>query len=151
MLHQKLGRSIFFAVMTLVGGATLLPTNTASADEEQNARGHEQQLGEHIEGHIAFLKAELDITPAEETLWSAVAAVMRTDASDFERLKAKYPVLIQARETAPQHLEERVALAALRAKSEQCFLDAFRPLYQTLSDAQKKTADDLLGQKRDVQ
>lgn len=48
-----------------------------------------------------------------------------------------------------QHLEERADFTALRAKGEQRFLEAFRPLYERLSDAQKQAADDLLGQRRE--
>jgi hypothetical protein len=121
----------------------------AMANDDQSASSNEPHLGDHIEGHIAFLKAELHITPAEEAPWSKVAAVMRADAADFERFWPQNLAKIQAPPTALQHLEERVAYTALRAKCEQRFLDAFRPLYEMLSDAQKKTADELLGERRE--
>jgi len=43
--------------------------------------GHNAMAG-HIEGRIAFLKTELRITDAQQTLWSAVADPMSTTAKD---------------------------------------------------------------------
>ena len=45
---------------------------------------------------------------------------------------------------AVQRLEMRAKLATLRAQASQRTLDAFKPLYDSLSDEQKKTADELL-------
>jgi hypothetical protein len=120
------------------------------ARDDQSAPASERRFAEHIEGHIAFLKTELNITPAQESLWNAVATVMRVDVAEFERLKPQQSGKMPSRPTALQHLEERAAYMAQRAKSEQRFLDAFRPLYEKLSDAQKQSADELLGQWREA-
>jgi hypothetical protein len=130
-------------------GAMALPVSPAAAQAAQGAPAHERLFGEHVEGHIAFLKAELTITPAQEALWEKVAVVMRADVADFETFRAQDSARAQARPTALQHLEDRVAYTALRAKGEQRFLDAFRPLYNALSVAQKQSADELLGQRRE--
>ncbi len=130
----------------LAGGTALYPVSSAMAQEDQHAAADARHRGGHIEGHIAFLKAELNITPVQETLWGNVAAVMRADVADFEHLRQQGSAKIAARPTAVQHLQERAEYTALRAKSEQRFLDAFRPLYENLSDAQKQVADELLGQ-----
>ncbi len=134
---------------TILSATMLLPVSSALAQDEQNNSIHEQRIETHIEGHIAFLKAELNITPDQEAPWNTVAAVMRADATDFDRLRSQYLAMIQTPPTALRHLEERAAYTALQATCEQRFLDAFRPLYQKLSDAQKKTADELLGRARE--
>ena len=54
----------------------------------------------------------------------------------------------RAPQTALPYLETRARLAALRAEGEACFLAAFRPLYEALSADQRKTADELLTQRR---
>lgn len=101
-----------------------------------------REHGAHVEGHIAFLKAELGIAPAQEPLWAAVAAAMRQDVAELEQARKAQPATPP---NAVQRLERRAAIAALRAKGEQRFLDAFRPLYAALSEAQKRTADELIG------
>ena len=123
----------------IVGGPALFPFGSVLAQEGPGMPFHEH-FGSHIEGHIAFLKAELGITPAQEGLWDNVAAVMRADIADFQHLGPQ-----EARPTAPLYLQERARLAALRAQGEQRFLEAFRPLYEKLSNAQKQKADELFS------
>jgi len=146
MALNKAALSTLLLFTAIVGGTALSPLSSAMAQDKRGPLAEERHRGGHIEGHIAFLRAELGITPAQEELWGNVVAAMRADAADFERLRPQVSAEGQARPTALQHLEERAKYAALRAKSEQRFLDAFRPLYEKLSDAQKAVADELLGQ-----
>lgn len=130
----------------LIGGISPLSAPSAMAQTTQNdpSRGH---FSAHIEGHIAFLKAELHITPAQEALWGKVAEAMRIDVAEFDQFRLQHPT--ETKPTALRHLEERAAYTALRAQGEQRFLEAFRPLYEQLSDGQKQAADELLGQRRE--
>lgn len=138
-----------FVFGVIAVAAAALPSCYAMAHDDQAGSTFEQRVGEHIEGHIAFLNVELKITPAQKALWDRVAAVMRADVADFDRLPAQVLARVQAQPTALQHLEERVQYTAPRAKSEQRFLDAFRPLYDQLSVSQRRIADELLGQRRE--
>ncbi|HEV2336956.1 MAG TPA: Spy/CpxP family protein refolding chaperone [Stellaceae bacterium] len=98
----------------------------------------------HIEGRIAFLKTELKITAAQQSLWKAVADVMRANAASRGGMSngmammgsaATLPTKLAAREKAmAAHLEQ---LRKLKA--------AVEPLYAALSDDQKKTADELMS------
>jgi hypothetical protein len=150
MVCSKIAFAALLLFTTAVGTTTLSPISPAMAQASQSAVPHELRFGAHIEGHIAFLKAELNITPAQETLWSKVAEAMRADVADFDQLKPQTFAKMQRPPTALQHLEERAAYTALRAKGEQRFLEAFRPLYEQLSDAQKLIADELLGQRHEA-
>ena len=149
MLLDGISKPALILLAAVVGGTVFLPQSVAMAHDDQSLPTSERHIGNHIDGHIAFLKAELNITAAQEALWDKVAAVMRADVSDFNHLTPRAPAKIQAPPTALQHLEERVAYTALRAKCEQRFLEAFRPLYETLSEAQRHNADELLGQGRE--
>jgi periplasmic protein CpxP/Spy len=117
-------------------------TPTAPAARPQRPRAERPP---RTEGHIAYLKAELKITPAQESQWAKVADAIRQN--DTERRQ----VFTQARanrdqpQNALQRLEGQARFAALRAQQQDRFLAAFRPLYDSLSDAQKKDADGLLG------
>lgn len=149
MILKNAALPALFIFSTIVAGAAMLPSSSAFAYDGQDEPAIEQRAGAHIEGHIAFLRAELKITPAQVEAWDKVAAVMRADVADFDRLPEQSSAKIQAQPTALRHLEERALYTALRAKCEQRFLDAFRPLYDQLSGPQKLVADELLGHRRE--
>src|SRR5258705_13309384 len=62
------------------------PANPTAAPSE--ARHHEMgrmMPGQFVDGRIAFLKAELKITPAQEPQWQRVEAAMRENAKDLDQ------------------------------------------------------------------
>ncbi len=102
-------------------------------------------MGGHVEGRIAFLKTELKITDAQQSLWNAVADAMRaigTAAKD-------HPVAMGCMGmNTPGTLPEKLAA---RDNALTAHLDALRklrtaldPLYAALSADQKKTADSMV-------
>ena len=133
----------------LLSGMPLSSVPSAIAQVAQNDAPRQYEFGRYIEGHIAFLKAELHIRPDQEAAWSKVADAMLADVAEYDQFRQQHASDSARKPTAIQHLEERAAHAALRAKGEQRFLDAFRPFYGQLSDAQKQTADELLGHRRE--
>ncbi|WP_051335531.1 Spy/CpxP family protein refolding chaperone [Methylocapsa acidiphila] len=103
-------------------------------------------MGEHVEGRIAFLKAELKITEAQSPQWTAFADTFRGDAKKMAdmcmtmkehgsaHMSADYPDRLAMME---QHLTMRLdALRTLKA--------AAQPLFSVLTDEQKKAANKLL-------
>lgn len=126
-----------------VASATTRATQAARSEGDVTARSHDLIQGSHVEGHIAFLKAELGITAAQESLWTPVAAAMREDVKNID--EAEYKVSQKQRpDNAIDYLENRVMFANLRAQGEARFLTAFKPLYNDLSQQQKQMADELL-------
>jgi periplasmic protein CpxP/Spy len=103
----------------------------------------------HIDGRIAFLKAELKITPAQEPQWEKVAQALRQNSEErrksFEQARATDRTQPP---TALQHLEAMARMSAIRAQQTDRVLVAFRPLYDSLSDEQKKAADELMSPHR---
>jgi len=98
----------------------------------------------HIEGRIAYLKAELMITPQQENLWGPVAESMRADVRDLDAAMRKVGDEVHGHENTVQYLQHRVYFARLRADGEMRFLAAMRPLYESMSTQQKQAADALL-------
>ncbi len=152
------GKSLFLpkiclAAVFMVGLAIAWPAIAMAEDLDSRSTcsqtdtalaPHDLVQGAHVEGHIAFLHAELGITPAQEPLWVPVAAAMREDVRNLQDAEKKTPPITHGRETAIQYLESRTLFANLRAQGEARFLAALRPLYDKFSEQQKQIADELL-------
>jgi hypothetical protein len=104
---------------------------------------------DRVEGRIAFLRAELKITDAQASAWNAFADALRTNAQKLGEVRAAMmPRPGAAQPQAPTlaerlDLQERWLLA--RLEGTRAIKAAFTTLYGTLSDEQKKTADELLA------
>ena len=101
-------------------------------------------MTERVEGRIAFLRAELQITDTQSTLWDAFATVLRSNA---KRLKeASMPATADA--STPEvlvQLESQERMLAARLDGVRAMRGAFIPLYHSLSAEQRKAADELLA------
>lgn len=97
---------------------------------------------ERLEGRIAFLKAELQITDKQSTDWNLWADALRSSRQHL--LEARKLLVVDDKisgseriEHYERHLTERLeAIKAARA--------AFNRLYGNLSDDQRKTADTIV-------
>ncbi len=106
-------------------------------------------MAEHIEGKIAFLKAELKITDAQMPQWNAFADALRAAARRMSEMQA---TIMQggmmdqgnAPVSVPDRLErmEKMMTAMLERLKE--LKAGLMPLYAVLTDEQKKMADELI-------
>lgn len=102
----------------------------------------------HVEGRIAYLKTELKITDAQQPQFDKFAAAMRENAQQAAQAAQQLRAQRGQSENAADRLATRAHFAALRAQADQRLADAFRPLYDSLSPDQKKTADELMAPHR---
>lgn len=98
---------------------------------------------DHVEGRLAFIKAELKITEAQTPQWNAFADGVRANAKSISEMHQSMASR-QGAATLPERLaqEDKVLteqLAALK-KTE----DALDKLYGVLSADQKKLADGIV-------
>lgn len=108
--------------------------------ERMQKDGLQDPKNQHIEGKLAFLKAELQITSAQETAWASFADAMRKAAA------IKAPAHEGRAATLPERLDDQARqlewrLSVLQAK--QAAIDA---LYTQLDAKQKTLADDQIEQ-----
>lgn len=105
--------------------------------------GRGMQPFEHIEGRVAFLKAELAITDAQMPQWNDYAAAMRAGAASMKDAMAK---IAQAGmpTVGPERAEAMIQMMTARLDTMKSRLAAGKALYAVLTDAQKKTADELM-------
>ena len=104
------------------------------------------QLFRHIDGQIAFYKAELKITDAQSPQWNAFADALRGSATRLHQTMAHGT---DAKEvvTAPERMQRRVTMLTAQLDAAQTVLAAANPLYAVLTDEQKKVADELMTER----
>jgi hypothetical protein len=99
----------------------------------------------HIEGRLAFIKAELKITPAQEALWTTYAAAARDNANTMLARCTAMTAQRNSSVSLPDRLDQNEQLMAARLNALRAANAALKPLYAALSDSQKKSADELLS------
>lgn len=140
MGHQPEGGSMMGHSGMGMGKGMMQGMGGARGDASMCAR-----MTGHIEGRLAFLKAELKITSEQESLWNDYAAAVRDNAqamttrcasmmSEGGKNEANLPDRLDAHE---QFMAAQ--LDTLRATSK-----ALKPLYAALSDTQKEVANQLI-------
>lgn len=96
----------------------------------------------NVEANIASLRQKLQIAPAQEAQFSAVANVMRENA----RAAASAPRQPPANATAIDDLRAYIQYGEVELGGLKRLLPTLEALYSTLSPAQKKTADAVFRQ-----
>ena len=104
---------------------------------------------DRIEGRIAFLRAELNITEAQASAWNAFADAMRTNAKKLAEVRASMMRQADAGQqqapTIAERLDQQERWLVARLEGTRALKSAVTTLYGTLSDDQKKTANELLA------
>jgi periplasmic protein CpxP/Spy len=152
MSIRKLAAPAAIALAVALGGTGLAVPVFAQA--QAPAAAPQAQAPEHhhrfdpvraADGRIAYLKAYLKITNAQEPQFDRVAQVIRENTQDRAKLAEQHRADRDQSMNAVERLEARQRFAALHAQHSERFLTAFKPLYASLSDAQKQAADQLLA------
>jgi hypothetical protein len=113
-----------------------------SARSDLLAQAQPARPRQNVEANIAELRKKLQITPAQESQFNAVAAVMRDNA----RLEASAPQQPSANASALDDLRAYIRYGELELVGLKKMLPSLEALYATLSPAQKKAADAVFRQ-----
>ena len=101
---------------------------------------------DRVEGRIAFLKTELKITDAQGAAWNAFADALRTNAKSLGEVRASMmPQAGAGQQGLVDRLAQQEQWLAARLEGTRAIKSALTNLVSTLSDEQKKTADELLA------
>ena len=108
--------------------------------------------GRHVEGWIAFLKAELNITDEQLPQWTRLADTLRESATRMRAVHDKAREANQEGEerqplTAVERLERWEKFAEAGLESVKGVNAAFKPLYEAMTDEQKKRVDRLTSRR----
>jgi hypothetical protein len=98
----------------------------------------------HIDGRLAYVKAELKITDAQESLWNSYAAAARDSANTMvARCMTMMSRHSGSTVSLPDRLDQNEQLMAAQLDALRATNKALKPLYAALSESQKQTADQL--------
>ena len=136
------------AIALTIGAGAAMPQSAWSQTPTpaQGQQAAPQPRPSRIEGRIAFLRAELHLTGAQAPLFDAVANAMR---ENDRAMRANFlgPQPRNASMSLLDRLDQRQKRAEAMATATSKLRAAWAPLYASLSDDQKKTADELFMQR----
>ncbi len=92
-------------------------------------------MSSHVEGRIASLKSDLQITEAQTPQWNRFADALRATAKSMNGM---YGQMMQAKGAValPERLEAQTQMLSAHLASLKALKDALDPLYASLSDDQ---------------
>jgi periplasmic protein CpxP/Spy len=116
------------------------PASQPGAAASSAADAHAAKREARVEERIAYLHKQLKITPAQDAQWKTFADVMRANGENMGRL---YRQRAQAAQTqsALDNMKQYALLAQAHADDMKQLVDAFEPLYNSMSPEQKKLTD----------
>ena len=103
-------------------------------------------MSDHIEGRLAFLKTELQIQPAQLPLWNYFATAIQVNAkqeSDMLSQQFSNTYANVSPPGLPQRLKDHEMQLIAHLNMLRAVSSALLPLYASLSEAQRKTAEAL--------
>jgi hypothetical protein len=101
-------------------------------------------ISDHIEGRIAFLRAELAITEAQAPQWEAFAQALRDGNAKLKQAQTAAPQSAAESLTFLQRTELQAQWLNVRLEGLNAIKTAFAGLQAVLSEDQKKNAEALL-------
>jgi hypothetical protein len=110
------------------------------AQAKEAGTSRDARLAEESEARIRELRGRLQITSAQEALWSSVAQIMRDNAATF---RANVPDRSSGPDTstAVEDLKAFQIIADEHANGLRKLIPAFEALYASMTSDQKKHAD----------
>lgn len=136
-------------MMNMMGGSMQMPDMMRMMGMMRQS-GSEGMGGmgtiDHIEGRIAFLRTELKITDAQAPAWNTFADALRANAKALGELRTSLPSQAgSGSEPLVERLTWQEKWLTVRLETTRAMKFALLNLVSTLSDEQKKTADELLA------
>jgi len=113
-----------------------------NSSSSQSAASGPADVTERLEGRIAFLKAELQITDKQLADWSNLADALRSSRQHL--LEARKLVAVDEKMDGAARLEQYERHLAERLEAIKSARTAFGRLYASLNESQKQTADTIL-------
>ncbi len=156
MLNAKFFQVVTVLVLASVGtvfSLTAMADSKPTAREEMNQDFKKRGLGgekyeidrsplasyDYYMERLDAVKKKLKITDSQQALWVAYEKQVSALFVDLKKAKARV-----GGNTAPQQIGQVLGVTQNRYAAMENIFDASKKLYETLSESQKKTADEML-------
>jgi LTXXQ motif family protein len=136
------GMDNMMQMMRMMHGQMASPPKAGTTPDAGITASGPADVTERLEGRIAFLKAELQITDKQAADWSLLADALRSGRQHL--LDARKLLAVDDKISGSERIEHYERHLAERLEAIKAARTAFNRLYANLSDDQKKTADSLL-------
>jgi hypothetical protein len=133
MMMQMMGNMMNMMEMMMGGGGQMSMSGMGMS---------RMGMADHLEGRIAFVRAELRITDAQVKAWDDFANAIRESAKRMAN-----PTMPEMPASPPEllaKLEAQEKLLSAKIEAVQALKTAFLPLHDVLTAEQRKLASDLL-------
>lgn len=137
---QTLARVPFGARVAAAAVSVLVLTIPMVGSTKESARGRD------VETRIQTLHSQLKITSEQEAAWKDVAQAMRENAKSMQDMRSRQAEQ-EKTATAPDMIDAYAQTMDAHAQAIHNFKSTFQPLYDSMSAAQKKTADGVFREK----
>lgn len=135
-----LGLGLSLPLAAMAQTSTPPAAQNADAARRERASMTPEQRAQRMETHLAELRTQLAITPAQQAPWEAFASVSRANAIElhdrFQQRETQF-----ARINAAENMADYATIAELRATQLRRISTVFQTLYAALSPEQQRSAD----------
>src|SRR5580704_15935733 len=131
------------APLTVVHAQTPAPMH--STQLTPTAANPADTKADTVEQRITQLHADLKITPDQDSKWNSVAQAMRDNAANMEKLVAEKRKQGPTNMTAVDDLKTYQEFTQAHLDGLKNLTSAFSSLYSSMSDPQKKNADEVFA------
>jgi protein CpxP len=138
-----IGLSAFAAAAAPPAGdptATRASTTTSGHSATRHHTDVHHNMVGTVEQRITDLHARLQITTAQQPQWDQFIQVMRDNAQSMDQT-FQQRVQTMPTMTATENMQSYALLASTNAQDAEKLVPAFQALYDTMTDTQKRTAD----------
>jgi hypothetical protein len=128
----------------MMGQGMMGPGMWGQGSSGQGMMGRQPRMDAMVEGRLAYLKGELNVTEAQTEAWNGYAEEVgaRIDLMQSMR-QSMFDTMQQG--TATERMDARIAGMEAMLEAMKALQPATEKLYGVLTDEQKKVADQLIG------
>jgi hypothetical protein len=130
-------------MMNMMGKMPMMDMMQMMGMMRQSGDGMGMATIDRVEGRVAFLRAELKITDAQNGAWNTFADALRANAKNLGEVRSS--MMAGAHHGLLDRLTLQEKWLGARLEGTRAIKSALTALVGTLSDDQKKAADELLA------
>jgi len=128
----------------MMGQGMMGPGGMGQGMTGQGIMGGQARMGAMVDGRLAYLKGELNITDAQSEAWKGYADAVKGRVDVMQGMRQNMMAAMQ-KGSAIERMDARIKGMEAMVDALKAVKPATEKLYAVLTDEQKKMADQLIG------